>query len=289
MKTTALFCTLLPALCAAPVAAREAGQQWDAHTYLAETASPTIGDERVLTRAPLFDDAPFLRLRSGDSLVEGRRWHAAHHKGGIGHFEATPSVFLRSDGRLFDLLTELKSGRLDLRFAANSTLFDWDVSLKNAGQLQRLFLSDIKRKTFSLAQFEIIKKAVRAQFPEAVRDDSTPQIAPPALIGPANARRAVFEGLFYNGVAVHKFRLEIGSGFWRYSMRPFLVGPPRVDRSEWDEKARVHGVINGPAYGPLNADTIARKRAAYDKMRAFDTLMEKFFPRKDFGSFSSSP
>lgn len=284
MKNIALFCTLLPALRAAPVAAQN-GTQWDAATYYAEVAPSIIADERPLTRAPLFDNAPFLRLKKGDSLVEGRG-EGLWHKGGERFYE--PSVFLRSNGRLFDLESRLENGRLDLKSPGVSVLFDWDISLKNAAQLR---LIDTQRETISPTRFEIIKKAVRAEFPQAVRDDSTPQISPPKLIGPANARHAVFEGLVYESYSreLSKFRLEIGSDFYRYTTRPFLVGPPQIDRSEWDEKARVHGVINGPAYGPLDAETLARKRAAYDKMRAFETFMEKFFPPKRFGSVLASP
>lgn len=75
---------------------------FDGRKSLAYDLQEKVGEPRVIERTPIFDNAPFLKLKAGDKLVRAKGWS----KGGKGdkpQFNEFESYFLLTGGKYYRL------------------------------------------------------------------------------------------------------------------------------------------------------------------------------------------
>jgi len=276
-----------------PVRAEEPGQAaptFDGRQYVDLALEEKVGEPRVIERQPLFDNFPFLQLRAGDKLLKGKRW-IGFHKGGEGYFSKNESYFLKSGDKYYKLEVREPAGR---HFASgqvpeqvpaqptplslsghHSLLFDWEFNLANA---TKLFAQSTggPNEAITLKSLADLKAALQKDFPETVRDEEV-QIDAPYIAGEGTKRRAIFQGLGFDRHrnTVFKFQFEIGNDTFIQYRKNLIVGPRRVERYEFEGDQGSSGINGRPPHTP-NPEAAAKARVAYDRMMAFQTLVNTF-------------
>ena len=230
-----------------------------------------------VNRTPLFDNAPFLRLRKGTKLVK-----AMEDLGGKG---GKPSAdpdkvefYVFSDGKYYRRWTEEKDGQLLLseafHSADNCLLFDWDVTLENARALRKLLPLDYS-DSLTIEQYGAILAAVRKEFPEMEISfgDSNPDLREDRVISIAGQVLVEFQGLAYERFEnrVCKYSVRVGPSIFSMDAQILLQGPRHVERSEF-ERVVIFG-INGNPSQEVDPQTAKIKKAEYDKMIRFQNVV----------------
>jgi hypothetical protein len=107
---------------------------YDAFTDIARSCAK-VRDVKELKRTPLFDNAPFLRLRPGDALVEAKEDPEGWMGKGYPDLNRT-DTYLRSGGEYYRLWTTKENDKLLLSPAFHAggycLLFDWEFNLATA-------------------------------------------------------------------------------------------------------------------------------------------------------------
>ena len=249
---------------------------YDASKAIGRDPEKVIGSPRRIRRTPLFTNAPFLRLKPGDTLVKGRRW-MEFHKGEDPHFTDHDYLWLKSKGKYYELAIFPLHKKLD--YAPRSVMFRWNVNLASARRLHLLALSD-DAVPLTLPKYRALRAALRKDFSSMLRDDSGLKIRAPRLEGTGKTKRAVFEGLAFAEYrnTVYHYRQIIGDGVFLEFRKTLVAGPRRVHRWDFDEKeaAYLQQFGNGP--GPLTDQQRAAERAAYQKMQAFRRVVAPLLP-----------
>lgn len=232
-------------------------------------------------RDPLFDNAPFLHLRDGDKLVKAKEVRRE------GKPTADPeriSYYLFSAGKYYQLWTDEKA-TLELSaafYSANACLlFDWEPTMANAQALRKLlpneFAGSIPRE-----RYDTIMQAVRRQFPELdyTIDTYQPAVKPDRLVSIPGHVAFEFEGISYASFSLrfHRYTIRIGPHDCQIAGQLLLQGPRPVDR--WEFERVFDDGPNGFDSGDVDPKVAKVKKAEYDRMVQFDTLVMGFlFPK----------
>jgi hypothetical protein len=170
----------------------------------------------AVNRTPLFDNAPFLRLRKGTKLVKAME--DLRDKGPSADPDKV-DFYVFSDGKYYQRWTAEEGGQLLLSAASysadNCLLFDWDVTLENARALRELLPSEYGR-SLSLEQYDAIVAAVLKEFPEIEvgLEDRNPSLREDRIISIPGQTLVEFQGLAYDrfGNRVYKYWVKVGLG-----------------------------------------------------------------------------
>ncbi|MCX6954878.1 MAG: hypothetical protein NTV51_22195 [Verrucomicrobia bacterium] len=259
--------------------------RWD----FVESLSPidrVLRESEVIDRTPLFINAPFLRLRPGDKLV---RFVSGPSGKDFMTGETRTGYYLHSSGKNYSIeATEEPGGiRLNSTDASAVLLFDWEVNEANANSLYALLL---KRQfnTLTSAQWDAITTAARKDFPEIeisappYQYYSRSEVVQLRLISIPGQSYAVFSGVAFNEFddAVYQFSVSIGPHVARILGTPLLQVPRYVHREEF-EGYHSNGFPNaGPPFD-VDPATAKIKKAEYDRMIAFQTLVKEAMKSRD--------
>lgn len=273
-----LFLTVLAAVCSQPhsLRAEETGRAapiLDGRKYVKNFIQEKVGEPREIKRMPVFDNLPFLKLKTGDQLVKARRWMKSR-KGSQPRFDENESYFILSDGQYHSLQWKVKEQgeKLVLESAYLSLLFDWDVSLANAKLLGDDFGNPITLKSLAA-----LKNTLRKDFPRTLRDVGEVKIAAPYLAGIGRSKRAVFQGLGFDLYenTIFKYQFDVGNETYIQYRKNLVVGPRRVDRDEF-EGVESHGNANAPAPYTPTPEAAAKAFFEYEQMKKFQAIVDKF-------------
>lgn len=255
---------------------------WDAHQSGDWFADKKFEAPHEIKRVPLFDNAPFLRLQAGDKLFAARRENG-WRKGVLPRFAEHDSLFIERAGKFIEIAPswewsrEKNNRKLELSDVSRSIWLDWNVTLPNAEQLIKIHRQN-GEKTISLPTYRSLRAALKNEFASTLRDDTTLELRAPFLeVGaPKPKTRAVFERLVYDRFRnlVFEERVILGNGIYWVKRRDLIVGPPHVERWEFEGNADTHGTINGPPLYVPDAKTAATKRATFNRMEAFRRVVE---------------
>jgi hypothetical protein len=281
----------LTSMCSADEGDFQPTSAFDSHSYLAYTEEK-VGEPREISQTPIFQNAPFLKLRPGDKLIRAKKWND-RTKGSESHFDKNESYFLQTGGKYYLLQwSNAKDQALNLKSSYLSLLFDWEVNLKNALALQEI---DDRRWENRIAPRSLgeLKAALKEDFPETLRYTGEIAITKPHLQGTGEARRMVLQRLvferFYD--IIYLYQIEIGQNIYVWYRQPFIVGPRHVEHVEFDI-----GSLSPPS-DTYRTDfdrspegkAIARIRAReeYERMTAFQNIVNRFLvkPRTDQSGF----
>lgn len=247
--------------------------RYDGHNSIAKIERK-VRDVVEVKRAPLFDNAPFLKLRKGDKLVKAKR--EPDH---LGKPEPEPDFeyYLSSGGKFFQLWTQEEDGKLLLSSAfygaSNCLLFDWDLTMENANALRKLLPGEYTTP-FSNEQFEAIRSSAMKEFSEAQPRFSTDsQTVEDRLISIPGLQFAEFQGLAFDHFrnSIYKYSIKIGPSVFTIHGQTLLQGPDRVERHEFERET--YRGPNAPAPTKLDPEKAKIKRAEYDRMIRFQNLV----------------
>lgn len=235
------------------------------------TLERDVRDATPADRTPLFDNAPFLRLRSGDALVRAREQP---------HLQGKPSAdpervryYLHSGGRYLLLSADEEDGKLRLQMPEESLLFDWEPTLENVRVLRKLLVGDYAT-SLTTEQLTGINQAVRRKFPEAIVSTESSLVAERAVPIPGHPVFE-FQGWAYDRTFdnVYRYTVRIGPSDFVIYGDLLIKGPPVVRREEF-KPVRGEQILNaGPPTNP-RSKTAREKRAAWERMVAFQKLLE---------------
>jgi|GEM_PF-5642999 len=205
-------------------------------------------------RQPLFENAPFLRLRPGDKLVEGRLEHSDSGVPG----ESAKNCYVCSGEKYYRLSVEGTPGgpRLSTEDAPPySILFDWDCTLENANAL-RGFIHFCNAETPPKLAKAILKTAQK-DFPELVPEFPDDSVSPPKMVSVPGHQYYEFQGFVPN---------PYDNGLYRYTLR---LGPGLLEA--WKDV-----VVRGVPPAPQHRNGQDRQWQAADaKYRKFEALVRK--------------
>ena len=252
--------------------AQRAAPVFDGREILKTYIEEKVGEPNEIKRTPLFDNLPFLKLKTGDKLIKAKRWM----RGGKGvkpHFDEDESYFLLSNGKYHPMQSGVKEQgkKLILELGLYSLLFDWEVTLANATRLHKNY-----NPSLTLKSFPNLKNALRKDFSQTLRDVGKVQISAPHLEGASKTRRAIFQGLGFDEYrnTVYKYHCEIGNDTYVEYRKNLIVGPRRVEREEFEG---LHGgYINGPMPYKPDPKIAAKARAEFKRMEKFQAIVNKF-------------
>jgi len=230
-----------------------------------------------VSRTPLFDNAPFLRLRKGDKLVKAQR----DFQGKGGKPLADPDridFYVLSDGRYYKRWVEKEGDEVLLSSAFHSAdnclLFDWDVTLENARALRKLLPSQYS-SSLTREQYDAIFAAVQKEFPEIKVDFEirNPALREDRIISIPGQMLAEFQGLAYDSFrnCVYKYSVRIGPSVCSITGQTLLQGPRHVERSEF-ERVIIRGE-NGTDGQDVDPETAKAKKTEYENMIRFQNVV----------------
>ena len=243
-----------------------------------------VSDPHIVQRAPIFDNAPFLKLRKGDKLVRAKGWS----KGGKGEkpqVNEFESYFLLNGGKYYrlDWGGVQRNKKPVLLSADQSLLFDWDVSLANAKLLVKIDKNQFGESIIA-KKFVNLKNALRKDFPNTLRDVGFVKINAPRLQGKGKTRRVIFQGLNFSRFTktVFQYQLEVGNGIQIYYSKKLIVGPRRVLPEEF-EAYKGNGYPNDRGSYTPDPARAAKARAAFNRMEKFRAIVNKFLAQPPWG------
>jgi len=238
-----------------------------------------VRDVVELNRTPLFDNAPFLRLRPGDKLVKAKE--VAEWRKSKGEPSDKVWVYLFSKGKYYRLWTDEENGKLLLSppFCAgdSSLLFDWDATPANADALRQI-LPRQYTESLTREQYRAVLWAVRKNFPEIKIDPEGehPSLKPDRMISIPNQVLFEFDGLLYDAFGtncLYKYTVKIGPAVFSIVARPLLQGPRHVEREEF-EGYKPSGKPNEGGFFEVDPATAKVKKAEYDRMIQFQEVVK---------------
>lgn len=237
-----------------------------------------VRDVVEVKRSPLFDNAPFLRLREMDQLVKAKEVHQE------GKPFANPeriSYYLLSGGTYYELWVQEENGRLLLSpyfYGADACLlFDWDLTLANARSLRKILPTEFS-ESLTRNQYGTILSAVRKEFPEinVGWEEANPAWQPERMISIPGQTIVEFQGLGYELVenCIYKYWIRIGPSVFSITGVRILQGPKRVERSEFErERSDGPALPNANPSSDVDPKTAKIKKAEYDRMVKFRELV----------------
>jgi hypothetical protein len=267
---------LIVAALLAPIPAPAQIQAWFDGMRNMASMERKVRDVVEVDRTPLFDNAPFLRLRAGDKLVKAREVREE------GKPIADPDkiyFYLFSKGKYFQLWVNEEGGKVLLSeafsTAAYGLLFDWDFTMENAKALRKL-LSQEHATSLTPDQLLAIYYAVRPEFPELeYRTDSFDfDLDSDHIVSIPGHQWVEFEGLAFDHFCncIYRYTAIIGPSVCSVTGLALIQGPKRVERGEF-ERENFRGP-NGPGPGREIDPKVAKaKRAEYERMRKFQDLV----------------
>lgn len=241
---------------------------------LDSTQADTWGLSAVveLNRDPLFDNAPFLRLRRDDKLV-----YAKHQSKG----SAQEGYYLVSQGKYYQVVAREKAGKLVLDddwYLRDPLLFEWKFTLPQATALSQFESGSLQK--VNLIRYAEIYNAVRKRFPDKeCRSPGSVEIAADKALPFPGQLVAEFQGIAYNQTfnRLEKYVLRIGPSTCTMRAQVLIQGAPRVDRWEFDaeyvRKNNADPGENGAVFPDPDPATSKIKRAQYLEWLAFQTIV----------------
>ncbi|MCJ8328358.1 MAG: hypothetical protein MJH11_00015 [Lentisphaeria bacterium] len=231
-----------------------------------------VDDVRVADRTPLFDNAPFLSLRSTGELVLGKKW-CTGGKGASPGFSANHSFFLKSRGKFYYLSTHKKDKKLLLSSASDCLLFRWDVTIENGKKLIDIYNI---RNEMSLAKYKEIGTALQ-KLNEKIKIPLNVNLKKAHVISESKLRYILFEGIAYNRYSnyIYKYSLKIGPYIFIHNQEKLIIGPKRIEHTEF-EGYKGNGLMNDTEPFTVSPEIAKVKKAKYDKYMEFQKLVLKF-------------
>jgi len=237
-----------------------------------------VRDIMEIKREPLFDNAPFLRLRPGDKLVKARR---SENLGKVPPNPGQWDYYLCSGEQYIKLWTTEENGRLmlsDFSYAGQyGLIFDWDFSLANASALRQLLPREYT-VSLTLKQRDAMIAVVREEFPDARREPWTnEQLAPEKdqVISIPGHAEAHFQGLafdsFFNRLILYTVR--VSPQVFSIHGLILLQGPKNVERREFEERKPYKMVPNSPGPLMITPEKALAKKAEYERCQRFRELI----------------
>lgn len=235
----------------------------------------SVRDVVEVDHRPLFDNAPFLRLRKGDKLVKAKEEEIREGKP-RGDLDKV-HYYLLSGGKYYQLGAHEEDGRVLLSGAlfgaGNCLLFDWELTMENARALRQLVPFPYA-KSLSRADFEAAAAAVRVQFPEARESGVRPELQEDRIRSIPGHGFAEFQGLAFDSFdnCFYQYSLKIGPETCSIENRMLLQGPRHIWRHEFERE-----IISGPNGNPgaeVDPAVAKIKKAEYDRMLQFQKLVE---------------
>lgn len=238
-----------------------------------------VKDVHELNRTPLFENAPFLRLRPGDRLVKAKE---KIEPGSMPPANPDEELyFLHANGKYYQLWAFEKNGELLLSAAFHAAeyclLFDWELTMPNAQALRQLLPLEYS-SSLSEQQFEQISNSVIKEFPDAVSSvEGNSRLEQDRLISIPGHALAEFQGLADSHLfnCVYKYTLRIGPDVFLIVGETLLRGPNRVERREFEPPPPGNFIVNQSPVSKINPATAKIKRAEYKRMLRFQTLVEQ--------------
>jgi hypothetical protein len=233
-----------------------------------------VYDVVEVNRTPLFENAPFLRLKKGDKLVRAKEDMSDGKGKSAGNGQAW--YYLLSEGKYYQLWTEEEEGKLLLSpafcGAQYCLCFDWDFSMANARALHEIWPYN---KTISPAQYLVLYRLVKEEFPEAVvvvrGMPASTDITEDRIVSFSGHLFAEFQGIACVGDTIYKYIIRIGPGVFSIHGLPLIRGPKYVARDEFEEGH--YGGINGRDPYHIDPEKAKIKKAEYDRMVRFRELI----------------
>ena len=230
-----------------------------------------VRDVVEIKRSPLFDNAPFLRLRLGDKLVRAKEQYAPNSKP-----VADPDrvgYYLCSNGSYYFLWTEEREGKLLLSTTAYSAyaclLFDWDLTLDHARALRQLLAGRYVR-SITTEQYRAIGNSLGPVFPGmTIRPPFDIDIQPDKVVSIPGQAVAEFQGIAYEDSwdCLVKYTVKLGPHVCSVTGQVLVQGPPHVNRSEFE--ADNYSGPNADEPTPIDPETAKRKKAQFEAMTKF--------------------
>ena len=190
----------------------------------------------TLNRTPLFDNLPFLKLRTGDQIVRGQVFYQPVGKGIKIKAEprwSEPLLFLQRGGKRTKLYALEEAGKLQLVSPTEIPYFDWAPTRENA---DALFEFCQPKPRISLAQLANLDAELQPEFAEYLGAGLTPLLKEGANAVPGflfetrekEALKFVYAGFGYNSEKeVFQYRFTLGAHGWREVRAPLISAPPR--------------------------------------------------------------
>ena len=230
-----------------------------------------VRDVIAVNRTPLFDNAPFLHLRSGDQLVRAKidaDGQAMRFSGAQG--SETYYYFVRSKGKYYRISTYEQGGKLLLGTPERSLLFDWAFTIENCRALRRL-LSPVWAESLSATQYKAIVQAVQKEYPE-INVSPYSELREDHLVSIPSYDFAEFEGWAYDVHlnCIYRYTTRIGPKVFSIQGEPLVQGPPHVDRLEFEQEEIADSLTLD-----VDFETAKRKRAEYGRMIKFMEMIEE--------------
>ncbi|MFC5453629.1 hypothetical protein [Prosthecobacter fluviatilis] len=243
-----------------------------------ESMQRRVRDVIEVDRMPLFDNAPFLKLRKGDKLVKAKE--EVHQYDKPRPDPDRINYYLFSGGSYYQLWTEEKDGKVLLSapfYAADSCLlFDWELTMANAKALRQLLPRSYAR-SLSIADFDAVAAVVRGRFPEVMEKTDggvRPELHEDRIRSIPGHAFAEFHGLAFDGFSncFYQYSVKIGPEVCSIDERTLLQGPGHIERHEF-ERVMIDGP-NGNPGADVDPAVAKIKKAEYDKMLQFRKLVE---------------
>ncbi len=237
-----------------------------------------VGEIRPVNRSPLFRNAPFLRLKPGDALVQGRiiRDPGKPWSPPPGH---GLDAFVVSGGQHYEIDVQAHRKHVDLNDAICSVRFDWEPSLEHAVKLWDLITPPRVRLTTQ--QYANLARAIAAAFPACMTGCPRTLELPPPQWDSKGQGHATLESLGFDdlGNSIYKEISHIGPGVFRVFRENLIVGPRHVNQ---DEFMGYHPTGNAPNQGlpwDVPPEIAKIKRAEYKVSQRFKRLVARILKR----------
>lgn len=235
-------------------------------------------DIEEVTRIPLFDNAPFLRLREGDKLVKVVIHPSSRE---IGKPDSV-GYFLQSGGEYYLLqwVDKEDHGKLLLSKPYYSLMFDWDFTMENANAL-RMLSGYSTANNINEGPYNAIIAAIDKAYPKRGLADiprclGRPDRRPDKIVSIPGQTYALFTGVAYDfdEDSIVQYWVKIGPHVFTVIEQILIQGPESVDVGETELQDDSAGRIGPPEPpDPREIEYVKIKKAQYEKMLKFEKLI----------------
>ena len=235
-----------------------------------------VTDIKQIDRSPLFNNAPFLRLKKDDTFVKARQW-LENGKGVAPDFAKEYSFFLCSEGQYYLIWTRENDNQLILLSACDCLLFDWEVTIENAEALKNIYNQWKHEMTYK--EYKTISMAIEKEFPNVFPPDfnlgNASAFGPPKLVSISRNSHVVFQGIAYDDYSnyIYKYTLKIGPAIFLSLREKLAEGPKHIDRWEFEGSQPRPEIPNSMPPFDVPPEIAKKKKQEYDAMVRFQKLV----------------
>ncbi len=235
-----------------------------------------VTDVKVINRTPLFDNAPFLKLKKGDKFVKARAWYK-NGKGVSPGFSDDYDYYICSQGVYYHVWALLKKDKLILRDIEVCVLLDWEVTLENGRQLHNISKGWGSGQEMSYQQYHAIATRMKKEFPKVkfYSLQTVGGLRPEKLVSNPRFGHLVFEGIAYEPYwnFLYKYKLKIGPNVRLQTMRIIATGPKHIDRKEFEGYHPNSSLPNPGGVFSVSPEVAKVKKKQFDEMVRFQKIV----------------